>query len=231
VPDNVTQIWVHCWGGGQASNGTTASGAGAGYVSGIIDVTPGLLLPTITIGAGGATASAAGGTTSVGTLLTATGGAGLAGGSGSAAGSVSNVFTAVGGSGALGGAAGGSSPGTPYGNGAAATNYTGAGLSTNSYCYLNAAVPSIHANPLMQFLNRAIVYPYGVTLNSDVANNVYPMSLIGSGLSSNTNGHMFAGGAQSAGVKAPLGGAGGAMHTGAGFCAGGNGVVILVYSE
>lgn len=38
VPANVTQIWVHCWGGGQASNGTTASGAGAGYVLSLIHI-------------------------------------------------------------------------------------------------------------------------------------------------------------------------------------------------
>ena len=95
VPQNVYQLMICVWGagGGGALCGTYnayytyyavgTGGDGGGYAQGILDVLPGQILPTITIGAGGTISTtlssgsgSAGGTSSVGTLLTATGGAG-----------------------------------------------------------------------------------------------------------------------------------------------------------
>jgi hypothetical protein len=85
VPQNVFQMLVCVFGaggsGGANNGGQTTGGGGGGFSMGIIDVTPGQLLPAITIGVGGATSSfvsngASGGTSSFGTLLSATGGGG-----------------------------------------------------------------------------------------------------------------------------------------------------------
>src|SRR5574343_1316974 len=78
VPQNVYQMFVHVFGGG-GNSGASGGGGGGGFACGIIDVVPGQLLPTITVGA-------AGGTSSFGTLLSATGGA-------------SNALSAAGGTG------------------------------------------------------------------------------------------------------------------------------------
>jgi hypothetical protein len=119
-----TGIWVH-------------AGAGGGYAEGVINVTPGESL-AVTVGDGGVFNSgnfnsqlgAAGGTSSVGTYLTATGGAAAngssyysppLGGTGSTSG-VTSPFVASGGSGGSslytnGDAPGGGASGSPYGNG------------------------------------------------------------------------------------------------------------------
>ena len=108
VPDNVTQIFVQCWGGGgggasRGSFGTQACGAGGGggYCEKIINVSA-ISSITITVGAGGAggagggdfTNGASGGTSSVGSHCSATGGGG-----GSAS---SSLFTGTGGTGVNG---------------------------------------------------------------------------------------------------------------------------------
>jgi len=88
VPQNVYQILAMVWGGGAASwaynlGGTyTNAGGGGGFAMGIIDVVPGQVLPIITVGSKGTTGAKAGGTSSVGTLLTATGGSAPSSGSG-----------------------------------------------------------------------------------------------------------------------------------------------------
>ena len=76
VPANVFQILVAVIGGGGsgASSGGFAStgGGGGGFASGIINVIPGQLLPTIIVGAGGVGATSgsgnAGGTSSFGSF-------------------------------------------------------------------------------------------------------------------------------------------------------------------
>ena len=76
VPQNVYQILAMVFGGG--ANGTVATGGGGGgFAMGIIDVVPGQLLPTITVGA-------ISGTSSIGTILSATGGSASTGGAGTA---------------------------------------------------------------------------------------------------------------------------------------------------
>lgn len=160
VPQNVYQIYAFVIGGGgsgamsQYNPGNSpiaGGGAGGGFASGIIDVIPGQLLPSIVVGAGGASVTStlstnvngnAGGTSSIGSLLTATGGAGgnsgattnaniavSAGGTGTVT-LLRNSFTASGGSGggkpnandssAL--ACGGGAAGTLFGNGGSGGN-------------------------------------------------------------------------------------------------------------
>ena len=77
VPGNVYQMLAMVWGGG--GNGTsTTPGGGAGFAMGVVDVTPGQLLPTLTVGTSAASSS-------FGSLLTATGGSGVTAGAGTAA--------------------------------------------------------------------------------------------------------------------------------------------------
>jgi hypothetical protein len=90
VPANVFQIGLMVVGAGgsgamaTASTGNVATGGGGGgFAFGILDVTPGQVLPTITVGAGGAalntvsnTNGNSGGTSSFGTIVTCTGGSG-----------------------------------------------------------------------------------------------------------------------------------------------------------
>ena len=88
VPNNVTRIRHRSWGGagggGGSNNAGSAGAAGArgGYSEGYLPVTPGAVIP-IFVGLGGAggnpatpTNGAAGGTTSIGSLVTITGGGG-----------------------------------------------------------------------------------------------------------------------------------------------------------
>ena len=83
VPANVYQMGVAVVGGG--GNGRTVSletaggGGGGGFAYGVLDVVPGQLLPTITVGA-------AAGTSSFGSILSATGGASASTGTGGAGG-------------------------------------------------------------------------------------------------------------------------------------------------
>ena len=86
VPQAVYQIACEVWGGGSGGvGGDGAAGSAGGYGWGTYNVTPGGTY-AVTIGAGGAgrtgasgLASVAGGTTSVGALISATGGASVAG--------------------------------------------------------------------------------------------------------------------------------------------------------
>ena len=76
VPQNVYQIGVAVFGAGGSggvdrSTGQATGGGGGGFAFGILDVIPGQILPTITIGTGGAgvtssDAGNAGGTSSFG---------------------------------------------------------------------------------------------------------------------------------------------------------------------
>lgn len=125
VPQGVYQVLACAMGGG--ANGTTLrAGAGGGWAQGIIDVVPGQVLPFV-VGA------APGGTSSVGSLLTATGASGNTGGAGTTGASLRGAFTANGGDSSSSGAGrGGSSAGSPYGNGGTAFDRGGAGLGANS---------------------------------------------------------------------------------------------------
>ena len=90
VPQNVYQVLAIVVGGGGSgaayASGSAVGGGGGGFASGIIDVVPGQKLPTITVGAGGTTPGtassstglngSAGGTSSIGSILSATGGSG-----------------------------------------------------------------------------------------------------------------------------------------------------------
>lgn len=119
VPQNVYQMLVMVWGAG--ASGGSAAGGGGGFAMGIVDVVPGQLLPTITVG------TTAGATSSFGTLLSATGGTG-AGGTGTANAALRGAFTASGGSGNTGNSfAGGAASGSPLGVGGSqgAANSTG----------------------------------------------------------------------------------------------------------
>lgn len=87
VPDFVTRAWVRVKGGGGGGSGGATNpprggdgGAGGGYAEGIVSLTPGTTI-VVTVGVGGAAgppdqSGGAGGTSSFGTLLTATGGQG-----------------------------------------------------------------------------------------------------------------------------------------------------------
>ena len=102
VPAGVTRIHIRCWGagggGGGCAGGAASGGAGGGYAEGYFTVTPGQVLP-VTVGAGGIrgegtpTSGTAGGTSSVGALISATGGGG---GQGVASGGAAPINSAFG---------------------------------------------------------------------------------------------------------------------------------------
>lgn len=133
VPQNVFQMGIAVHGGGGGS-WTTNSGAGGGFAFGILDVLPGMLLPTITCGVAGDDTTN-GGTSSVGNLISATGGvsntANGAGGTGSVSGALRNTMTATGGNSLSSPNSsyghGGSSAGSFYGNGTQPQRYDNAG--------------------------------------------------------------------------------------------------------
>jgi len=86
VPNGVTKIRARVWGGGGGGGGSATGGAGGGgcgggYGEGVFTVTPGQAI-AVTVGAGGLPGvenvknGTAGGTSSVGTLISSTGGAG-----------------------------------------------------------------------------------------------------------------------------------------------------------
>jgi hypothetical protein len=106
VPGGVTKLYVRCWGaggggGGVLNNASTSGGGGAGYVEGYIAVSPGATIFYVVgqpaPGGTGATDGAAGGTTSFGSYLAASGGAGGPHSSGGV-----NTANAAGGTGAGG---------------------------------------------------------------------------------------------------------------------------------
>ena len=107
VPDNVYQVLAMVWGAGGSSGGGGAGGGGGGFGMGVIDVTPGQLYPTLTIG----------GTSSFGSLISSPAGSGKsAGAAATIANSVRSKFSAAGGAGANAYGGGGAS-GSPFGTG------------------------------------------------------------------------------------------------------------------
>ena len=149
VPQNTFQILAMVWGAGGSGGAYTSGsyisgGGGGGFAMGIIDVAPGQALPTLTVGAGGAAVTSgnngnAGGTSSIGTILTATGGGAgnyssptaVAGGAGSITGNLRNAFTASGGAPLTGSSdmgTGGGGSGSPFGVGGT----SGSGVTSSS---------------------------------------------------------------------------------------------------
>ena len=110
-PAGVKSVNVRLFGGGAA--GSAQGGGGGGHMAyKTLTVTPGTTYP-ITIGKGGNRDSAAGGVTSFGALLSASGGSGLNGGTGGGSASES----VAGGTGSYGGGGGGAGGYSLYGNG------------------------------------------------------------------------------------------------------------------
>lgn len=95
VPAGVTTLRLRLWGGGGAggmgNNGVGGGGGGGGYNEGYYSVTPGASYP-VTVGAGGIGSGGAGGTTSFGTLASATGGGPGGNGALNAAGTAASGF-------------------------------------------------------------------------------------------------------------------------------------------
>lgn len=123
-PAGVKSVNVRLFGGGAAGN--NQGGGGGGHMAyKALTVTPGTTYP-ITIGKGGDRDSAAGGVTSFGTLLSASGGSGINGGTGG--GSCNNDI--AGGTGSYGGGGGGCGGNSIYSygsNGGAGGTYGGGG--------------------------------------------------------------------------------------------------------
>lgn len=109
VPQNVYQIKVMVWGAGDAGVVGNYPGAGGGFAEAIIDVVPGQLLPTITVG------TTAGSTSSFGALISATGGSVRVGGAGTVSPGPRGAMTCNGGSVPNSASAGGAASGSPYG--------------------------------------------------------------------------------------------------------------------
>lgn len=126
VPDGVFEIGIYVVGGGGNGTGVFAAagangGGGGGFAMGILSVSPNQNLPVITVGSQG-------GTSSVGSLVTATGGTNATtstvgtGGTGAVSSELSNKVTFSGGNGGASSAASGSAnsgggAGSPQGNG------------------------------------------------------------------------------------------------------------------
>ena len=134
VPEGVSQIraFVVGGGGGGLYTGTYASGAGGGYAEKVITVTPGQII-SYTVGAGGNIGTPtgnSGGTSSFGSVISATGGGGgpesgsAAGGSGT--GGDINKSGGNGSAGTSGGGGGGA--GHAYGNGSPGSAQSGGGF-------------------------------------------------------------------------------------------------------
>lgn len=127
VPDGVFLLYIMVFGGGGSGGANNASfrgGSGGGYAGGALAVTPGQLITNITVGAGATTWASSGGSSSVGTLLSATGGS--FGGGAPGTGSFGNgLIVAEKYTGGVGGTVstnytgytGGGASGSPFGNG------------------------------------------------------------------------------------------------------------------
>ena len=120
VPENVYQIGVYVMGAGGNGVANNAGGGGGGFAFGIIDVVPGEILPSFTVGAVGAN-STFGESLLIGGFgangATTTGGSG---GTGTASPTLRGARTAsggVGGGGAGSGSGGGGGAGSFYGKG------------------------------------------------------------------------------------------------------------------
>lgn len=228
VPQNVYQILAMVFGGG--ANGAAAGGAGGaggGFAMGIIDVVPGQLLPTITVGG-------VSGTSSVGTLLSATGGVTITGGTGTAAANLRGSFVASGGNNG-GSTTGGSASGSPLGvGGGGVTNPSGGGawggvnatttIGATSISSIGSSVDGLLAIANMKGLPgkgaaSASEQPgIGCGAFSQADATTCLPSIIGGG----------GGGGNTQGGKGGLGGGGGGGTAGG---AGGPGVVLLFWTE
>lgn len=109
VPQNVYQIKVMVWGAGDTGVVASYPGAGGGFAEAIVDVVPGQLLPTITVG------TTAGSTSSFGALISATGGSARVGGVGTVSPGLRGGLTCNGGAAPNSVNVGGSASGSPYG--------------------------------------------------------------------------------------------------------------------
>lgn len=252
VPQNVYQVCVAVFGpgggGGAGDNGNGSSGGGGGgggFAFGIIDVTPGQILPTIIVGAGGlgaastGMAGSAGGTSSFGTLLSATSGggggvgpsSGRAGGTGSASSSLRGSFTASGGRGGhgsgpgRGGAAlgGGGAPGSVFGNG-----QRGLGFELSYENSTGGSLASVLSNTvgpldLLDLLNGVVrpVWTGSVPIGRGAAAGLRAY-FSGMGGSTSAPGNT---------AKNHFGGGGGGAGYDNGGFSGGDGAVIIGYSE
>lgn len=244
VPQNVYQMLVMVWGGGAHGNlsaGSYLSGSGGGFAMGIVDVVPGQKLPTITVGAAG------GGTSSFGTLISATGGSSYNfPGSGTVNSSLRGGFTASGGSGGYTGNAvvfSGGASGSPYGNGGSSTVIaTGGGAwgGRSSSTAAGAYPIVIVANGAFNLTNIAnrepLFFPYtpsAATMTPAGFGGYYTTTTTDIGKSATIGGGGGGCSTLSAGNYGGnggiLGGGGGYGYSGGG--AGGQGGVILAWTE
>lgn len=241
VPENVFQILAMVWGGGAAGTDNNGGGGGGGFAMGILNVKPGQVLPTITIGAGGATSGASGGTTSIGTTLSATGGVTQgAGGDGTTESGLRGAFTASGGTANNTVSSSGAASGSPYGNGGSPPASGGKGGAAwgdqAPSASLGASTPVSGAPSSDGFL--AIARKGGLSGQGGTSNT----AIVGIGCGSfshyniNADGPhpVFGGGggsgATGAGGKGGRGGGGGGGGNGGGGL-GGSGAVILFWTE
>ena len=130
VPQNVYQVLCLVFGGGATAPNPIVSGGGGGFAAGILDVLPGQTLPIITVGA-------IGGTSSLGTLISATGASGITPGTGAVSATLRGGFTASGGSGFSTGAPNGAASGSYLGNGG------NAGTADRGGCAWGGVTPGI----------------------------------------------------------------------------------------
>lgn len=132
VPSGVTKIRVRVLGGGGGGRQNGAGAAGGGYAHGVFTVAP-LTSYAVTVGAAGvghATAPTAGGSSSFGALISATGGGAAIAGGGAVGGTgTGGNFQASGGTvGASAAYGGGTASGSQLGNGGTCLDYAGAGV-------------------------------------------------------------------------------------------------------
>ena len=239
VPKNVFQIYAMVWGGGAAGTDATGGGGGGGFAMGIIDVVPGQMLPTITIGAGGATSGAAGGTSSIGAILSATGGVSQgAGGEGTTEAGLRNAFTAAGGTANATASTAGAASGSPYGVGGSPTTIGAGGAAWGlqfSGSSFGASTPVSGASSGDGFL--ALARKGGLSGQGGTSTT----AIVGIGCgsfshSSLVNGPFPVFGGGGAGYNAGNGGKGGRGGGGGGGASGtagfgGDGAVILFWTE
>lgn len=123
VPAGITKIRVRVLGAGCGGTNAGRGGCGGGYAHGEFAVTPGAS-HTVTVGAGsvGGASPSAGGTSSFGVLISATGGTSSAGGTGTG-----GDFQATGGVSGNAAGSGGGGAGSQLGDGGNSSAYAGSG--------------------------------------------------------------------------------------------------------
>ena len=230
VPANVFQILAMVWGGG-GNGGGGGGGGGGGFAMGIIDVVPGQRLPTITVGAAQATSS-------IGTILSATGASGATPGAGTIEAGLRMGFTAPGGAGNAASSSPGAASGSPWGKGGDSPATTGLGGQAwgngTTKTTRGASTPVSGASGHDGFLALArrgglpgvggvdAADPVGIGCGGFAAADcsTHPVSPFGGG----------GGGGNGVGGNGGLGGGGGGGSAGTGG-AGGPGAVILFWTE